>query len=96
MSIEKEIFEIISKKGDGIFDKIHIIDHHKNGFLGGNEFMVYYADGLCFLTSRRLPDEDDDIIDIEDGFVFNVFSEYEGFSEVSKENILRVIKKAIK
>lgn len=96
MSTAKEIFCIIHKKGAGLHGKVHIIDFNENGFFEGCEFMIYHADGFCFRVSIREPNDDDDIRDIEDGFVFNVFSEYEGFQKINDENILRVLKRTLK
>ena len=95
MSTQKEIYSLIYKKGDGLHGKLHIIDFGKNGFLENREFMVYHADGFCFNVSVNNPDDTTDIRDIEDGFVFNVFSKYEGFQEIDDENILRVIKRSL-
>lgn len=96
MSTAKEIYSIIYKKGDGLHGKVHIIDFGKNGFLAGKEFTVYHADGFCFKVSISKPDEDADIRDIESGFVFKVFSEYDGFQKIDDENILRVLKRTFK
>lgn len=96
MSTAKEIYSFIYKTGDGLHGKVHIIDFGKNGYFKGKEFMVYHADGFCFKVSIRPPDEDTDIMDVESGFVFNVFSEYDGFQKIDEENILIVLKRTLK
>lgn len=76
--------------------KLHVIDFGKNSYFEGREFMCYHADGFCFKVSARTPEENDDIRDVENGFVFNVFSDYDGFQKIDDDNILRVLKRTLK
>jgi len=96
MTTSKEIYDLIQNKGDGLYGKVHIIDFNKNGFFSESTFRVYHADGICFNVSKYFPKQETDIRDIIDGYVYEIFSDFDGFAKIDNENILRILKRTFK
>lgn len=74
---EKRLFELISEIGEGIYDKVHIIEHsHYTD--DDRHFRVYHGNGFCWDVKREQQfDEHDNLI--EPYYEFDEF--WDGFKQ---------------
>lgn len=78
---EKRLFNLIKKIGEGVFDKIHIIDN--SDLTDESSYRIYHADGYCWDISIEPEYEWDDEND-EDrlvGYYYSFDEEWEGFKQ---------------
>ncbi len=89
----KIIFDLCEKRGEGIYDKLHIINtsqYHDEK----KEYRIYHADGYCFDVSKEKLDLDEDEVCISciNGYEY-LFNEgiYDGFNEISEEEAIKLL-----
>lgn len=78
--MKKQLFELLNNKGEGIFNKVHIIF---DPFVGIDRFRVYHSDGYCFDCER---------VDELDYYEYVFFTGYEGFKPITIEEAIKLIK----
>lgn len=76
---ERRLFDAVQEVGEGIFDKIHIINN--SAFPEQKvEFRIYHADGYCWDISREAQfSDDDDMVELDPFYDFS--ENWEGFKE---------------
>lgn len=92
---ERELFELINNKREGLHGKLHIIDtSHIN-----DSFRVYHADGYCFdVVREEVCDPEDEVtmatilgLD-KDGCVYSFIEQFDGYGELgSPERAIKLM-----
>lgn len=76
---ERRLFEAVQEIGEGIFNKIHIINNSAFPEIKV-EYRMYHADGYCWDISREAQfSDDDDMVELEPFFAFS--ENWDGFKE---------------
>lgn len=91
---EKILFDLCSKNGEGIYNKLHIIETSRFPE-EKKEFRVYHAAGYCFdVTKERMflaEDESNDSM-IDDYEYYFDEGMFEGFKEITVEKAIKLLK----
>lgn len=89
----KIIFDLCEKRGEGIYNKLHIIDTSQYPD-EKKEYRIYHADGYCFDVSREELElyENEVCISSINGYEYE-FNEgiYEGFKEISAQEAIKLL-----
>lgn len=102
---EKELFDLVEYKGEGIEGKLHIINisdfsYDEELFDDVEKYRIYHGDGYCFNTEKyRIIDED--IFNKQyseenniNGFYYYFISDlFDGYKTLSLEEAIKLIKK---
>jgi len=103
--MEKELFDLVEYKGEGIEGKLHIIDisdysYDEDLFHDQKKYRVYHGDGYCF-NIEQYEIDDVELFNEEYGEEFNINGFYyyfisdlfDGYKELSLEKAVELIKK---
>jgi hypothetical protein len=89
----KIIFDLCEKRGEGIYNKLHIINTSQYPD-EKKEYRIYHADGYCFDVSKEKLELDKDEVCLSciKGYEY-LFNEgiYDGFNEISEEEAIKLL-----
>lgn len=92
-SEERHLFEmvkdILDNHGDMV-DDVHICEHAGGDYFDEINYKVYCSAGYCLEIKRELYDEDN-FMDLEDGFVYKFSEPWDGFKEAGYEGAVEVL-----
>jgi len=96
--LAKKIFDLCDKIGEGVHDKLHIIDTSEGHGLEDEkkQFRVYHADGFCFDISMEpveIGEYECNYSAIDNKEYQFMEGIYEGFKECSLQEAIFLIKK---
>jgi hypothetical protein len=91
----KKLFDLCEKNGEGLYDKIHIVDNSRFPD-EKKEYRIYHADGFCFDVRKEKIDlaEDEICVSCIGGYEYD-FDEgaFEGFKEITVDGAIKLLEK---
>jgi hypothetical protein len=92
----KELYDLVAKKGELLKGKLHILDNSDdedvNSIYGEGLYRVYHEDGYCFDVSKTIIDWDIREGKEVDNFDYFMYSEWDGFKNLTIEKAIELIK----
>lgn len=93
MTLDQELFELIQFIGEGLYNKIHIIDSTGTPeSIGDQSFRVYHSGGYCFDIETKMIENENNLW-VHD-YIF--ISEFDGFKLLTTYEAIKLIMKEFK
>jgi len=91
----KILFDLCEKNGEGIYNKVHIIDNSRFSD-EKKEYRIYHSAGYCFdVIKERVylaEDESNDSIIDDDYYYYFAEGMFEGFNQITIEEAINLLK----
>ncbi len=92
----KQLFDLLEIVGEKLTDNIHILmsdvyDSHILNLFTYRKYVIYHSKGHCIVVDKEIADEDEE--EHINGYKYSFSSDlYEGFKEVSIDEVIEFIK----
>ena len=90
----KKLFDLCEKNGEGIYNKLHIIDNSQFSD-EKKEYRIYHANGYCFDVCKEKIELAEDEINVSciSGYEYTFDAgAYQGFEEITVEEAFKLLK----